>query len=81
MGVAVRESNGALEAAPPVKILDRLDRFTQFPIGRTFDFSADGRRVLTVRTPSSTSSESESAPKIILIQNWVEELKRRVVAR
>jgi hypothetical protein len=78
--VAIRESKGALEADRPVRIVESLDRFTLFPIGRSFDFSADGRRVLTVRTPSA-GSEPESAPKMILIQNWVEELKRRVVAR
>jgi serine/threonine-protein kinase len=81
VSVTIREDQNALEAAPPVKILDALDRYTMFPIGRTFDFSADGRRVLTVRTPSAPGTASESALKMILIQNWVEELKRRVVSR
>jgi hypothetical protein len=81
MSVAMRASNGALEPAPPVQIFDTLDRYTLFPTGRTFDFSADGRRVLTVRSLPSSATEPESAPKMVLIQNWIEELKRRVVAR
>jgi serine/threonine-protein kinase len=81
VSVTIRESENALQADPPVKILDTLDRYTMFPIGRTFDFSADGRRVLTVRSPSSPGAGTDSVPKMILIQNWVDELKRRVVAR
>jgi serine/threonine-protein kinase len=81
MTVAVRESNGALQAAPPEKILETVDRYTLFPISRTFDFAPDGRRLLTVRTLASTSQEPESALRLILIQNWFEELTRRVVAR
>jgi serine/threonine-protein kinase len=81
MSVAVKELNGALQAAPPEKVLDTVDRYTVLPVGRSFDFSPDGRRLLAVRTLPSSTAEPESASKMILIQNWFEELKRRVVAR
>ena len=81
VSVAVRESNNALQADLPVKILDNIDRYTPFPTGRTFDISSDGRRILTVRTPPSPTEDGDTVPRMIVIQNWVEELKRRVVAR
>jgi Tol biopolymer transport system component len=44
---------------------------------RTYDVSADGRRFLVLKNVPS-SENATSAPTIIVVQNWLEELKRRV---
>jgi eukaryotic-like serine/threonine-protein kinase len=44
---------------------------------RTYDVSSDGRRFLVLKNTSTQQSRS-TGPSMILIQNWSEELKRRV---
>jgi hypothetical protein len=43
--------------------------------GRTYDVTRDGKRFLMVKTTNQTLAD---APRIILVENWFEELKRRV---
>jgi serine/threonine-protein kinase len=43
--------------------------------GRTYDISRDGRRFLMIK---DVASDQSSAPTILVIQNWFEELKARV---
>jgi serine/threonine-protein kinase len=43
--------------------------------GRTYDISRDGKRFLMVKTMNQTVAD---APRIILVENWFEELKRKV---
>ena len=42
--------------------------------GRTYDVSADGQRFLMVKQPANQAA----APQIVIVQHWVEELKRLV---
>jgi hypothetical protein len=42
---------------------------------RTYDISRDGRRFLMIK---NVAADQSSAPTILVIQNWVEELKARV---
>jgi serine/threonine protein kinase/Tol biopolymer transport system component len=42
--------------------------------GRTYDISADGQRFLMIKTVGQVASTS----RIIVVENWFEELKRRV---
>ena len=45
-------------------------------MGRTYDVSPDGRRFLMIKP---VGPEQPSAPtRIIVVQNWTEELKRLV---
>jgi hypothetical protein len=44
---------------------------------RTYDVSPDGRRFLMMKN-SDAPTQTSTAPRIIVVQNWVEELKRRV---
>jgi len=81
MSVAVSEASGALVPRAPVSVLEALDTFVMAAAGRAFDVSKDGRRVLTVKTLPATSTSPESIPRIIVVQNWFEELKRRVPSR
>ena len=43
---------------------------------RTYDVSPNGERFLMIKAASS--DKSSAAPSLIVVQNWVEELKRRV---
>jgi hypothetical protein len=45
-------------------------------LDRDFDVTSDGERFLTVT--SGTSTASESSVLLVLVHNWVEELKRLV---
>ena len=85
MAAAILESPGsaAFRSGTPIKLFDTRGYFAptggpnQRDPGRTYDVSADGRRFLMIKDVSVR--EGASAPQsIILIQNWVEELERRV---
>jgi serine/threonine-protein kinase len=45
--------------------------------GRTYDVSLDGRRFLMLKN-AETTNQTATTPRIIVVQNWFEELKRRV---
>ncbi len=45
-------------------------------IARTYDVAPDGQRFLMIK--EGASGGSETPPSLILVQNWVEELKRLV---
>jgi len=78
MSVTVKEANAALQPLAPALFLERLDPVTALAVGRTYDVSKDGRRILNLKTPPATTADLRSVPRLVLVQNWVEELKRRV---
>ena len=43
--------------------------------GRTYDISPDGKRFLMIK---NADDDGTSDPKLILVENWLEELKRLV---
>ncbi len=45
--------------------------------GRMYDVSADGQQFLMIKE-TSVADERPPSPRIILVQNWFEELKRLV---
>jgi serine/threonine-protein kinase len=45
--------------------------------GRTYDVSLDGQKFLMIKSVG-TSDQTSSPPSIIVVQNWLEELKRLV---
>jgi eukaryotic-like serine/threonine-protein kinase len=45
--------------------------------GRSYDVSPDGQRFLMIKDASATSDTS-TPPQLIVVQNWLEELKRLV---
>ena len=62
----------------PVKLLEGQYFYDAgFPSGRTYDVSPDGRRFLMIKEISGVDEPTTSA-RLILVQNWFEELKRRV---
>ena len=42
---------------------------------RNYDISADGQRFLMIKEAGATTDDARE-PEIILVQNWLEELKR-----
>jgi serine/threonine-protein kinase len=73
MAVRVDPRGTAWNAGSPAKVLEG-PYFTQGGSRRTYDVSADGRRFLMVKRPAS----QVGAPQIVVVQNWLEELKRLV---
>ena len=45
--------------------------------GRTYDVAHDGQRFLMIKTSPEAAA---TAPRIVVVDNWIEELKRRVPA-
>ena len=45
--------------------------------GRTYDVSPDGKRFLMIKD-ASTPSQASAPTSIVVVRNWVEELKRLV---
>ena len=71
-----------LEVGTPRKLFDGpyLFRAPGLGVGRMYDVSADGQRFLMIKE-SSGADERPPSPRMILVQNWFEELKRLVPTR
>ena len=46
--------------------------------GRCYDVSADGRRFLMIKDASPPSSKTSPPSQLVIVVNWLEELKARV---
>ena len=62
--------------AVPAKVLEGPYVTRGLRDKRTYDVSADGKRFLMVKQPAN-----QAAPQIVVVQNWLEELKRLVPTR
>jgi hypothetical protein len=73
------ESGPTWTAGTPTKVLDasRYYRGPETNIGRTYDVLLDGKRFLMVKDVLD-AKESSATARIIVVQNWFEELKRLV---
>ena len=49
-------------------------------LGRMYDVSPEGRRFLMIKSSNSAVNDA-APPRIILVQNWFEELRQRVPAK
>jgi serine/threonine-protein kinase len=76
MGVRVDPSATSWSARGPVKILEGPYATTGAGSSRTYDIAKDGRFLLVKR-----SAAQSATPQIVVIQNWLEELKRLVPVR
>jgi Tol biopolymer transport system component len=82
MGTLMRvpvKTGATFERDTPEKVFDApyLVRQPGAPSGRMYDVSADGQRFLMIKEISAADERPPSA-RIILVQNWFEELKRLV---
>jgi tRNA A-37 threonylcarbamoyl transferase component Bud32 len=72
--VPVEARGTAWKAGTPVLLLQ--GRYFTGAQGRTYDVSPDGRRFLMIK--EAGADQADARPQIIVVQNWVEELKRLV---
>jgi Tol biopolymer transport system component len=70
----VNPREGAWSAGSPTKVVDGPYATEGVRGSRTYDVSTDGRRFLMIKQPVSEAT----APQIIVVQHWLEELKRLV---
>jgi hypothetical protein len=75
VGVAHGPTWAATEA--PTKLFEGRYGAEAGQNGRTYDVSLDGRRFLMIK-PSGPADPSGAAASIVVVQHWVEELKRLV---
>jgi hypothetical protein len=50
-------------------------------VARTYDVAPDGQRFLMIKRAPQKEGERASEPKLVLVQNWLEEVKRLSPAR
>jgi len=71
------ERGSSWKATTPSMVLQASEGAFRVPganAGRTYDISPDGRRFLMIKA----SAEGVTPPRIVVVQNWTEELKRLV---
>jgi hypothetical protein len=80
--MSVRVGRGATWSAdPPTKLPDGPHYFGEASIGgRTYDVSADGQRLLKIKSIGA-SEPSATDSNIIVVFNWTEELKAHVPSK
>jgi serine/threonine-protein kinase len=76
--VAVQSSAG-FRAGGPVTMPNAAP-FVSAPY-RTYDVSPDGKRFLLIKTIRDTTTESKTTPSMVVVLNWLEELKARVPSK
>ena len=79
MGMKVRATGITWAASPPVKVLKPGYWSSSTQIGPQIDVSPDGKRFLVVTAPRV--DPAVTAPHLVLVQHWDEELKARVPSR
>ena len=79
MRVAIERGSG-WAAETPTKLFGAGQYYFGYgeAFGRTYDISRDGRRFLMIK---DVAPDQSSAPTILVVQNWFEELKRLVPAK
>jgi eukaryotic-like serine/threonine-protein kinase len=74
MASRVHPRDGAWSADRPMKIIDGRYATEGVRDRRSYDVSPDGRRFLMIKQ----ATEDVTAPQIVVVHNWLEELKRLV---
>ena len=72
MTVVPVRTSPAFSAGRPTRLFD--GRYFGSPFWRTYDVSRDGRRFLMIKD----NDRGAAPPSILVVLNWLEELKRRV---
>ena len=75
--VPVQTGGLTFSAGAPAKVFDAKI----FPVGRTYDVSADGQRFLLIKdSVGAGEASTTSTASMVVVLNWTEELKQRVPA-
>jgi hypothetical protein len=69
------EPGPAWRGSPPTQVLPARYYDSTGTTGRTFDIAPDGRRFLMIK---EGAGEGAAPPQIVVVQNWLEELRRLV---
>jgi eukaryotic-like serine/threonine-protein kinase len=83
MGALMRvpvTTGSTFAAGTPSRLFDAPYFFGPLVVGRgrTYDVSPDGRRFLMIKEGSAATDEPAPSARLVLVQHWFEELKRRV---
>lgn len=68
------QTTPTFSAGTPLKLFDT--RYFNSGLGRTYDVSPDGQRFLMIK-----AAGTEQAPSIVVVLNWLEELKAKLPAK
>ena len=74
------EQGPAAASTPTQVVKEGYRTLSGVEFGRHFDVSLDGRRFLMVKDAADSEGTTD-APSLVVIQNWHDELKRRVPAK
>ncbi len=77
MVVPVRTTGTTFTAGNPAKVFDT--KYTMHVASRGYDVSADGRRFVMIKP--GTVGENALPTSLIVVANWLEELKAKVPAK
>jgi serine/threonine-protein kinase len=78
MAATVENRGGTLAFSRPELVIETPYEGAAFQ-GRSYDVSLDGRRFLMVK--SAESEDSTASRRIVLVQNWFDELRRLAPSR
>ena len=77
MSVTVDTNAATWPTTTPMKLFDVARYYPSNTARRQYDIALDGQRFLMIKA-GGTSEQTAAPPSIIVVQNWLEELKRRV---
>ncbi len=78
MGVPV-QTTPTFSPGTPIKVLD--GKFYAGGPGRNYDISRDGQKFLMVKKAAAEQTPNETPAGMVVVLNWLEELRQRVAAR
>jgi hypothetical protein len=69
------DTSGDFSYGKPARLLDKRYYAVQI---RTYDVSRDGQRFLLIKDAETVDHQTVASPGVTVVQNWFDELKRRV---
>ena len=79
MAVPVQTAGATFVPGNPAKVLNKQYASTG-TLGRYYDMSPDGRRFLMIKDANEQTADTTPASMVVVL-NWIEELKQRVQAK
>ncbi len=70
------QTKPAFKAGTPTRLLET--RYFSAGQGRSYDVSPDGQRFLMIKQMQATDEAVNRTLSIVVVQNWIEELKSKV---
>jgi hypothetical protein len=70
------QTTPSFSAGNPARLFE--NRYLTPNLGRTYDVSSDGQRFLMIKSAAADRAAGDALPNIVVVLNWLEELKQRV---